>query len=1527
MRFARIVLAFLFAISFSLYASAAFITVFADGGPFVTDSNIFMIIKAYDNNGAAKNNIDINSYVINNATGARSDVNYFGSVQGIAYRKLALSTAGDYNIVAVDLNDNVSSQVRVSVGSIKSVSVTFNPHNPPFNKTTGEDINFTLQGRSSAGADVNIMLRARLVSDANGSPASPTIDVNANGTDTNRFTTSGLTQGKYILDINNGLASFPVFVLKFAGFIDLQDDSNNSVNVFGAGKTVNIIAKAANVDGNTTQDISAISFSIRKPSGSTDTSITCDLNSFARCKYVLSGDANSGDYTVSATITVGSDTLIVKRTFSVQNYQMKFFAQTFSGGNQAIEKMPSVYPANSLVNFEAHFVRTTDSNELAGPDLNGTFCRDQNISVFIQKAGSADKNSIPDTTTFSSSNSNYCLVTINAPAVQGTYTVIAVAPAGTQLLSKSTTLNVQNFLIFLQAVASDTFDPNTPTGKFSFFRGEAVGFNPSYVDLNGQKPQIKRVSKIQIVQGSSLKTFTGATDANIGWYPDKNILILSSAAVSKLAGGFVPVQATVDVNTLTGDVNGVTAFGMFKLNVLSIAAALASDSNGTAKSNDFGPPSFGLDENMFIKVTVTTGNGGGTSGATVSLKSMRNVDTWKEIDATQVSSRVTDSNGIAVLNIGKLSQFGMTSGGYFTQVQVVTTDGNTDTANLFFESRRFMVFLQPLDTQSGSQCGFLQGNRRDQNASFIIKAFNPTQGFGSGDINVTAPSTLTRKVFFFGAPSKPIFPPTEVKNVSFDVNTAYPCLSFGGGGGQPSTKNSTMVKIYKNDGSNWATGMYNISLGVQANGGNFDGNTDMGRGFMKIQPFAFLVNPASFGQFGPPIGKPGATFDINVTVLGTASGSDVNVTATLTDARSGGKFEFSEGAQSSQTNIGIGLNRAGTSLDCNSGTNGCGQKGVMIKAGSTPSDVNTVRVLIPSTAKVSEYLITLTATVPSTGDSTDGMVFMKTQLYKLVNFGWFQNMYAVFGVSSVAPADWTTTGRIVEGANQYNPQFGGGGSNGPATLDFNFLVDYTNRRLVLDTNRAQMANRNSFENPLPNYDKNFSMGNGVSDQNRLIFPGGDINGQFRVIDISRAGGQEPGVKFIRKSALDFTGNQFSMSYLGVYPADTNFTVPIMVKNPDGTAADVNVIVTNIATFTPGSFFPQNLTSRSCSTAAELALCNIAGDFNSWVSRTDANGFALIPLKIAKPGSKFQLEITIYTCNADCSVITNQRFQPFEGPTIDIKKFTITTKVTGPRFTVTYNTDPATEGITLDVNSPNTPGRGALLNGARSSAIGVIRGISGGRNGVLGDVNADRNWYFVVLDGNRLLVDDDKNMTLLLGTSESATQDGGTSGNGAFPPLLCTYPTSDLNNACSGLTGNVMQSNAGSNTNIYFLMDASVDANAFDTNVAFFPVYTNPFNPSSAPNKDSNIQIALSIASLAGVADNTTSYSLSNVHLENFAQFQSTQLSPSSYSARTGTTMINMGNFSARTPGQYNLVFNLTIGSTTTEERVFFQVRS
>ncbi len=1512
MQSARIFLSFLFAVSLPFYASAAFINVFADGGPFVTDSNIFVIIKAYDNNGSAKNNIDINNYAVNNATGVRTDANYFGSVQGVAYRKLILSTAGDYNIVATDLNDNVSSQVRVTVGSIKGVSVAFNPHNPPFNKTTGEDINFTLRGKSSVGADVNIMLKARLVSDANGSAASPTIDVNANGTNTNIFATSGLSQGKYILDINSGLASFPVFVLKFAGFMDLQDDSNNSVNVFGAGKTVNIVVKAANVDGNVTQNISSINLSVRKPGGDVNSSLPCDVNSYARCKYFLPSDANSGDYTLTASITVGSDTLSVKRTFSVQNYQLKFFAKTFSGGNQAIEKMPSVYPANSLVGFEAHFVRTSDGNELAGPGLNLTFCQDGNIMVLIQKVGSTDQNVIADTTTWSSANPGYCTVTINAPSVQGTYTVTAKAQSGGQVLAKGTTLNVQNFLIFLQPVASDTFDPNTPTGKFSFFKGEAVGFNPSYVDLNGQNPQVKRVSKIQILQGSTLNTFTTATDANIGWYPDKNILILSSAAVSRLGGGFVPVQVTVDVNTLTGDVNGVTAFGMFKLNVLSIATALASDSTGTAKSNDFGPPSFGLDENMFIKVTVTTGNGGGTSGATVSLKSMRNVDTWKEIDAAQVSSRVTDSNGIAVLNIGKLSQFGLTSGGYFTQVQVVTTDGNTDTANLFFESRRFMVFLQPLDRSSGSQCGFLQGNRKDQNASFIIKAFDPTQGFGSGDINVTAPSTLTRKVFFFGQPSKPVFPPVEVLGVNIDVNTQYPCMGFGGGG--PVTKNSTMVTMRKANDGNWDTGMYNISFGVQANGGQFDGNTDIGRGFMKIQPFAFLVNPAEFGRFGPPLGKPGGTFDINVTVIGAAS--DVNITATLTDARSGGKFEFSEGAQSDQTNIGIGLNRAGTSLDCNSGTNGCNQKGVTMRSGSTPSDVNTLRVLIPSTAKVSEYLITLTAT-DTAGSSTDGMVFMKTQLYKLVNFGWFQNMFGAFGVSQQAPQDWNTGSVAMQGAYQYSPQQGGGG--GMANLDFNFFVNYDNRKLYIDCNSATACRGIPSGGGLS--DKNFGY-NGI-DSNRILSPGSDFNNSFRIIDISRAGGQEPGVKFMRTSTLTNTANQFNMSYLGIYPADTNFTVPIMVKNPDGTPADVNVVVTNIAMFTPGSFFPQYLTSRSCSTVSEFAGCTIAGDFNSWAVQTDGNGFALIPLRIAKPGSKLQLEITIYT-KTDGAIVQSQKFQPFEGPTIDVKKYTVSTKVTGPRFTVTYNTDPATEGITLDVNRT---GAGALLNGMRSSTIGVIRGVTGGKNGVLGDVNADRNWYFVVLDGNKLVVDDDKNLTLLQGTSENATQDGGTSGNGAFPPLLCTYPASDLNSACSGLSGGVMHSNAGSNTNFYFLMDASVDTNAFDANVAFFPVYTNPSYTPTAANRDANIQIALNLASLAGVADNTTSYSLSNVHLENFAQFQSTTLSPSSYSARTGTTIINMGNFGAFSPGQYNLVFNLVTGGTTTEERVFFQVRS
>lgn len=1480
-------------------AHAVYVQVSAVGGPFVTDSNILVMVKVFDNNGDAKNNVDLNTYFVNKA-GTASDINYHGSVQGLAFRTVKLSSAGDYNIVAKDLNDSITGTVTIKVGAVKSITATYGSHNPPFDATKNDDINFTLQAKTAASNDVNATLTVRLVSDANNSQAAPSFSVDANAASTYAFDTNGLAQGLYYLDVNSGLALIPVPVFKYQGFADIKDDQNNATTAFGAGKTVFITVRATNFDGNVSQTISGLTVSVRDPEGDTNSSIPCVIPSQAICRFVVPSDSNSGEYTLTATMSVGSDQLVVRRSFSVLSYQMSFFAQKFSGGDAAIEKMPSVYPTGASAAFEAHFVDTSTGSEITGTALQGRFCQDANILVYIQKSGDRDKNAIADTTTWSSGTPNYCVVTITTPSTQGNYIVTAEARFGTQKLTKSAMLVVQNFMIFLQPVAADTFDPSTPSGKFNFFRGERVGFNPSYADLNGSlSPKIVRVRSIQVAESGGLKTFTGS---DINWHTDKNILSLSVAALNQLSGGFKPVTAVVDVNKIgEQDSNSITALGMFKLSVLSLSASLVDSNNAltsSAKTQSFGPMSVAPDENIYVKVTATSGSGGsGISGATASLKSLQNVETWQSVSASRILSKVTDSNGVAILDIGKLASLGLTSGGYFGQVEVVTNDGNVDTTEFFFESRSFVAFMQPSD----ANCNFVQNFRKDENATFIIRAFNPRQGFGTGDINLTVASSGALTLHYFGSPSKPQFPPNQIASVNYDVNANYRCPAMGfGSPGQ--TSRAARVTIRKESDGNWTTGFYSPALAVTADGGDLNGVRETGRGFMRVQSFTLLANPGSTGQFGPPVGKPGAPFDLNVTVLG--ADGNVNLTAKLVDMAGGGHFEF-EGGGSSGTGSGkdlnIGLNRAGKVFDCNSTR--CHAKDVNITNSISPrvQDANNVRVLIPSTAKLQEYLVTLTATDRS-GNTAEGEIFLTTKLFKLVNFGWYGSMFGIYGLSTVAPADWNTAGISAQEAYTYNPGFTPGG-NAP-NIDFNFAVNYTNRRISLDTNSYLLTNRTA-----SNYDKNFS-----ADANKLIVPGDDINGTYRITDMSRVGGTEAGIKFIRKSALDTTESSFG--YIGAYPADANFTVPIMVKDVNGSGIDANVSITNIGIFNAGSFFPAMMGARSCSTLTELRACSISNDFNSVYDQTDANGFALLNLKVSKPGSRLMLEITVWnTSSAGTVLSTTQKLQPFDGPMLDVKKYTVSTLITGPVFTVDYNIASGS-----DINAgPNTTGLTGLTADVNYGKISP----RDTNNSILGDINEGSTFYFTKVwgtTGPAILIDDDTNFGRNAGPPY---YDGNVLEAGDFSETVCY----DLNSEC------ILLRQDGSNVGLYFdgnrvVSGTGGDTNIFDNNTVFYPVYNNPWGMfgTTAPSYDANIQIAVSLTDLSGNAL-TDTYTISGVRLENYAQYSTSSITCSACSNRTGTTLINLGNFAGRAfPANYNVVFTLTVGSSITEERASFEVR-
>ena len=1402
-----------FGLLLSSFASASYITVSTSGAPFDVNETFFIAGMMKTDAGVDANHVDVN-ITIKDATGAIVSNAYLGDRNGSYFTTTSLANAGDYNVIVQDLNNNASAILNLDVLSANNAGITFVDHAPPFQP--GEIIRFKLSARDSNNVDLNaIGLLVRLRNGA----GSLTGDQNSVVTDRNSSNnpivsiTAPSSTGNFVFDVNNGLSTFSISIDSFRVFVTVEDANATIKERFGSTEDKNVVVRIMNLDANKSLSADSVpTVSIKSPGATTATSLSGEAVGSKYTFPISSAVASSsGEYRVLVTAAYGGTSRTVNAAFFISGVRASMFPKKFSGGGggsgaEGVEKQAGIYPANTSVNFEAHYVNTSTGQEYSGTDLNSNFCAGNRIRVTLVRNDTGSKTSVSPTVTLGDSN-NYCQIAFTTPSTQATYQVMAEADVNSEIIQSGTSLVVQNYFVFLNPVNPSSYDPNNPTGTFDFYKGERIGFQPNLFDLNGQlSPRVTAVRSGKYYVGSKVVDIN-AVDLN--WNVDKNIVTIESRAFNEARGGFVPVTLVLTVNTSNASLDAnVTAFGAFKLESLNITVEPASNLAGTTKGFNFGPPSYKANENVFLKVTVKDGANNALAGATVRLDRLFNIDNFSESSVSSIQSKVTDGNGIAVLDLNT-SVFSKSVGGYFGMVYATTSDGNTvDSEEAFFMVRNFIIDARPVMVVGG-QCQFNPYVRRNVDGNFLVRGFDPSQSFGGGDINVGVNAAGAVNVYYFGTPTKPMFPPAKISFSSYTVTKTSCPNEFNP---QGPSQDVNIVTVSPPAGG-WGSGFYDISIR------GFDTNTEsqeIGRGFMQVQSFLFRAVPGSGGGFDFPTAKPGGTFDLNV-----LADADVNVTAALIDMRTFTKVGNAD------INIGLAI-----ASDCNAAScpgDQTNAKRQQIKRNqATPSDYNFLRVLIPSGIPMQQYLIQLTATNAS-GESAVGEVPVQMQAATVVQLS-FGTQIKELGpndgnvefpsqwIRNNLPTNFTPTHYIQ--ANSFDPN----------NIDFNFLIDM-NRRLAL---------------PDLDKDQNFS-------DETAVGVGQDFNA-YRVLDVSTIGTNK-GFKFLALSQLG--AKSFSMGgYAGDYPADANngsghFTVPVLIKDANGSPmGGARVIVTNLYFVTPGSFFPVPLSATSSSACSNQTSC-LTSDFNAYAATADVNGLALPVIQISKTGSMMQLELEIRALDG-----TLQKLQPFQGPTINVLGLSAPANLTTSTFTVDYNVTPTFPEYDL-----NGAGGSSFLVGIFNEGGIISRNVNF-------DNNYDQIWYFVRVDGNSVVVLDDKNY------------------------------------AVTGMNTRVSASAAAANFSYQTgsISAAGSDSNAFDSNVIIYGYPNNPGDINTSYNGSNGMGARIAVKDLNNNALGTA-VSFNRINIMNFSTFSVTPVSTTNYQSVTGTTRIPLGTL---TPGNFNI---------------------
>lgn len=1512
-------------------AGAAYITLGADGAPYDINESIHF-------NGTIvsdTNNSDINFYVTDsNGNTLAAKTTYLGDRNSNFSIDANFPDAGDYNAFVVDLNHGVSTKMAFGINSFSDINMAFVSHLPPFNKGNSESIIVKFQALTTAGAPVNKVVRVDLVSPS-GTILDTNADANANGLDNITFSSANATEGMNFISINSGFRTFPVPVGSFRVFADVLDDQNNPSEFFGRNKTAMVRVKLTNFDGNVPVTATSVSATATSPSGSSST-LTCAASGATNyCPYAIASNASAGSYTVSVTASYAGSSQTATRQFSVKTYSLDVSGEKFSRGfGGGAEKMPSVYPTNNDINLNVYVKNGSTGSFLTGSDLNNAFCSGGTIHYKIKNITVKDFNAVADANTYwlnTTDTNSYCIATLRTPSSSGTYKIVAFADVNGEHIEDGTILLVQNYLIFMNPVNPLTYDPSSPSGSFTFFEGQSVGFRPNYIDLNGTSSP-----KITSVNGAKLFTSTGTTDINSQmayWRSDLNIVEIDFNSMTGIQGGFIPLAIIVDVNrdNNTNTDRAVTAFAAFKLSVFTVSVQTV-DVNRAAKSSQMGPPAYKPDENVYLKVTATDGAGSAIAGASATVAELQNVDKWTSISSD--ANVVTDSNGVALLNLGKIGNANG-SGGYFGSVRVTKPSGSTDTGEAFFMVKNFDVFGQPVSLTGGPECGFKQAILTDENVTLLLRAFEPGEFMGMGkDVNVFVPRTGAVYANYFGSPTKPQFPPAIV-SVNYTISDMN-CYAFGGG--LPQVQDMNVLVISPASGK-WQPGFYDFSINVTGTSGAFNGLSEVGRGFAQVQSFLFTAQQNGGSQFNLPTASPGSFFTVD---LNTQGASRVFVKAALVDPEGQQKMEDETGEEN---DLNISLNSGASITSCASAGANCARFVDLNRdTNSSILDANTVKVWIPSNVKLQNYSLQLTA-IDSSRNSSKAEIYMNMSLYNVViptlvwNSGILRtiptrNVTAntaanILGSARSLWVDANNFGNFYDCSNQSctaNPYNG--------ALDANILIDFTNRVIRVDGNGITGSPDLNFLN-----DANISVGQDFNSKD---------GNAYRLVDVSQVGTNGGAIKFIR--VPDFNTKSSSMNYIDEYPVDRNFTVPILIQNPDGTPAQgAKVLITNMQYFVAGQTFPSMMIAPSCdintTTPADsntkLMQCTRNADFNSWAATADANGLALPVLKVHRPGSNMQLEIQIQSRDSNAS---KQRLQTWQGPSLTMDAYSTSFLETGPIFHVVYQPLTRISGLNGGVANPNDfnyydfnyqanyndqNGMGIIrLMGPSSSPaptkVGRIAADTNGSNSVDGNFSATgRTWFFAPIADGNYYIDDDWD----LNTNSSGATYYDTNVMLDVNYLLGAVPVAEREKVPElyhsiGLFGT---QNGGFNfsfgesyPSLYLDINgifSGVDSNILNNDINVYGIYYNPMGPNGsigyAPSKNlSNMGIKVTVTNLDGTPLTGTA-SVSNLKITNFNTGASLSASES-YSLINGVRIIPLGSPIVLSSGQGLLSYDLNV---------------
>lgn len=1369
--------------------SAGLISLGADNAPFRMDSNVLFKGFALTASGAADANKLVNLKVFNASQSAVWDKNIYSDVRGFFSFDLNfnVSGVGDYNAVAIDLNANNDVNFSFGVTRIYRVNLSYRNANivPPFDSNIAiVPVNFQIRDVNNAiistATDLNVLIKSddgNVVDSNSGITNTSTGDVNLN------FNLSGKRAGNYFFVVNNGVAVFSFRIFSFKFFAELVDSGGNLKQFFNSTDNSQLRVFVTDFNGSRYFSDAVVTAKVYDSNDSLKQSLSLANSGLFSGTGTYVSDLNTasyanGNYYVLITVTRAGVTQTNRVFFGVQSHRMNFVSKKNDLMGE-FEKMPSLFAPDSNVSFEAH-IFAIGGSELSLQQYS-TACSDANFSLFYKNGFERSFAKLPDANLSVHSDGKSCLVDFNAPKNSGNYQLQLTAKdinVGNSIVSLSaeSTLLAQNVIIFFEPVDSGSCDSTAVDKqgscgfKLGFVKGEKISLRPTIIKLNSNITNID----INAVRNGRIFSNKGLLDLNntdVNWNRDYNLVeLLPNGSLSRLSGGSFGGEVYVDINSTPNTYNqeSLTAFLFFKLSVLNVSVDLV-DVNGNSKVS-FGPPVFSPDENVFFKVTVTDSANRAISNARVFVNTLFNEEKGKSIvsdglDANTVDGtldynknssgdfNVTNSNGIATikLNSGRLN---INSGTYFGEISIDdNANSKTDSIEVFFFVRSYLVFLEPVD--SNSPCNERGINSRpmvsrDGNLTFIVEAFDPTNFTPIRDVNITSVTA-----FYAGTPEKPSWPPVDANNVASISVEPYRCRLWG-----ETQQDVNLLRVY-NRGSSWKQGFYPVF----ANAVSTNRGSETAQGFFMSQDFFAMGIPIS--QFnGPPTAAPNSQFDFNF-----LTSSDVNLTIKLVDSE---QWQTVSGA--GDLNIAV---KSASGIPIRVRTNGVDLNlagaGMSVGANSVSNIPVTVDVNIPNVA-VGEYLLRIRAR-KADGNTADAELFLRIQPWQL--------LLPTTQSIGVPELSLESDSNILNNANtgDLNLEWGNSidvngltydkiaffnrGSEGLDWNGVNVLVNSTQKWLVIDLDR----DNNFFE------ENRFVEGNfvsGITTTNSML--GSQYNGKLKITSITKKG-----VKYTTSKLIDLNSST-NANWSGDFPANTDINIPVLVKTLAGLpVVDANVQVLKIMKVEFGGGIPTELASA---------------DYNDFrvKARTDGNGFALLGLSIAKTGN-YQLLLKVTSDGNNLS----QKIDFWNGPMFRVINFSLGFDFARGDFNAPGGLQFDKNAIIAGINQSRVTISSLLWNDNNRIAIFNEQTMSFDLddNGTIDD----KNYYFLKLIDGNLVIDDDADINREINgkdfglANERGIEElvyGGTNiGKEIFPQLL------NQNDSNTGLDFNETERYSGS----------------------------------------------------------------------------------------------------------------------------------